>query len=191
MKYFITFLILIIVISNSIIAQKIYDNPNSLWKPQKDEVYLQEVSIKIPTEKEVTSVAHHNGIMYALMDEQIFIIQGNQLLKTENTPEKAIRFENKGGDLWLIAADGLYKKDANGWIKVSNLSIIDITEHNGKVHAATREEIFIVEKNKLISTRPEGGYYNNHLSLMKEDGTQMHVVPVRLGPIDQIESFAG
>ena len=172
-------------------AQKLYDKSDHLWKPQPDHVYLQEVSSKIPTQKPVLSVAHDGANFYALMDGEIFTLENNQLKKMENTPEGVEKMETLNGKIWLMAASGFYRLDGTYWNKLSDDQIVDLTLHNGKIMAATREEIYAIEDDQLISTKPEDGYYNNHLSLMKEDGTQVHVEPVRLGPIDQLASFAG
>jgi len=177
--------------SISAFSQKLYDNPDHLWKPQKDEVYLQEVSTKIPTEKPVLSVAHNGERFYALMDSEIYTLDNDELKKMGQTPAGANKMETLNGKVWLMASSGFYRMDGNNWKKLTNDQIVDLTLHGGKIMAATREEIFAIKDDQLISTRPEDGYYNNHLSLMKEDGTQVHLEPVRLGPIDQLESFAG
>jgi len=173
------------------LAQNLYDKPDPLWKPQQDNVYLQEVSTKIPTKKPVLSVAHDGESFYALMDGEIYTLENDQLEQMENIPEGVKKMQTLNSKVWLMASSGFYRLDGKRWNKLSDYQIVDITLHNGKIMAATREEIFAIEDDQLISTKPESGYYNNHLSLMKEDGTQVHVEPVTLGPIDQLESFAG
>ncbi len=39
--------------------------------------------------------------------------------------------------------------------------------------------------------KPEGGYYSSDITMLMEDGSQIHADPVRLGPIKQIESYSG
>jgi hypothetical protein len=184
-------LVLISVMPKLTFGQKLYDRPDHLWKPQKDAVYLQEVSTKIYTEQPVSSLANRDKGVYALVDDQIYSIENGELIAQSDAPAGTHKLESAAGEMWLLASGGLYRMDENKWTKLSDLPIVDLAVHNGELMAATREEIFRVEGDELISTKPEGGYYNNHLSLMKEDGTQVHVNPVRLGPIDQIESFAG
>jgi len=61
----------------------------------------------------------------------------------------------------------------------------------GILHAATKDEIFKLQGDGFVSIKPEGGYYNSDITMLMEDGTQLHANPVRLGPIHRIASYAG
>ena len=63
--------------------------------------------------------------------------------------------------------------------------------HNGIVHAATTDEIFRLENGSFVSIKPAGGYNSSDMTVVMEDGTQVHAEPVRLGPITRIESYSG
>jgi hypothetical protein len=63
--------------------------------------------------------------------------------------------------------------------------------HHGILHGSTAEEIFKFEDDQFISIKPEDGYYNSDITMLMEDGTQLHADPVRLGPIERIASYAG
>ncbi len=184
-------LCLILLTTTYSFGQKLYDHPDHLWKPKKDEVYLQEISTKIYTDKPVRSLANAGEKFYALIEDDIFSVQNDQVIKLAKTPDGPKKMETVGGNIWLLASSGFYRMDGEQWTKLSDFQIVDVALHQGEVIAATRDEIYTVNGDELTSTKPDGGYYNNHLSLMKEDGTQLHLNPVRLGPIDQIESFAG
>ncbi|MFA5327893.1 MAG: hypothetical protein WC384_08895, partial [Prolixibacteraceae bacterium] len=62
------------ILSGSLAAQNLFHTTQQLWTPQKDEVYLQEVSEKIETDKAVESVAVVSNQCYALMDGQIYAV---------------------------------------------------------------------------------------------------------------------
>ena len=59
------------------------------------------------------------------------------------------------------------------------------------IRTQTKEEIFKLEKDKFVSIKPEGGYYSSDITMLMEDGSQLHATPVRLGPIDRIVSYSG
>ena len=162
-----------------------------LWQPQADEVYLQEVSDEIFTDKPVTSVALDGNICYALVEGEIFRLEEGELVRTPGSPGSVSRLLSKGGMLWALADDGIYNKPGKTWNRVSDGRFVDLCVHLGSVHAATRDEIFIYENGEFISLEPEGGYYSTNLTMIMEDGTQLHATPVRIGPIDRIESYSG
>ncbi len=52
-------------------SQQVYNHLNGAWKPLDDYEYLQEISLKIPTENPVTSVAVLGNTCFALMEESL------------------------------------------------------------------------------------------------------------------------
>ena len=87
-------LIYFILTSNYISAQPIYDNPNHKWEPAEDNVYLQEVSQKIFSESPVQSVAEFNQNCYATINNEIYLLTDNLLVKIEKAPTKVNRLIN-------------------------------------------------------------------------------------------------
>ena len=162
-----------------------------LWKPHSDEVYLQEVSEKIFTDKPVTSVALEGDKCYALVEGNIYQVDGDKLVKTVNSPASVQRLLSTGGMLWALASDGIYKKTGAAWNKVDSGRFVDLCIHAGSVHGATINEIFRYENGKFISLEPEDGYYSSDITMLMEDGSQIHITPVRIGPIHRIESYSG
>jgi hypothetical protein len=161
-----------------------------LWKPQADKVFLQEVSAKVITDKPVTSVAIDGKTTYALVQGEIFRIEKEKLVKESGSPGSVSRLLSKGGMLWALADDGIYHKAQRRWNRVAGDRFVDVCVHLGRIYAATREEIFIFENGKFVSLKPEGGYYSTDLTMTLEDGTQLHATPVRIGPIERIESYS-
>lgn len=173
------------------VSQNLYDTSSPLWKAQKDEVYLQEVSLKIPSTRPVTSVAGMDGRWFAVMDEKIYMLSEETFVPVVASPVQVKKLEAAGGKFWALTSTGAFVYENENWKKVSDLQFLDICIHNGKVHAATREEIWRYEDGGFVTTKPEGGYYSSDVTMVMEDGTQIHADPVELGPIHRIESYSG
>lgn len=179
------------VLSSSLKAQNLFHTTKQLWTPQKDEVYLQEVSEKITTDKAIEGVAVVGDHCYALMDGKIYAVENGNLNLDKNAPSGINRIVSANGDLWALATDGIFRKKNDAWKILDNQEYVDLCVHNGIVHAATKEEIFRLENDKLVSTKPAGGYYSSNSTNLMADGTQVFSDPVRLGPIYRIGSYSG
>ncbi|MCA1759616.1 MAG: hypothetical protein LC658_07585, partial [Bacteroidales bacterium] len=94
---------LIFLIPLSAFAQEFFQVENRLWEPQKDEVYLQEVSHKIPTESAIVSAAVLNEVCYVLMENQIFVLEGQDFRKVVDAPSGAERLKTVGSKLWVFS----------------------------------------------------------------------------------------
>lgn len=191
MKMVLRSLIILIMISNTVTGQSLYSKSKHLWKAQKDDVYLQEVSEKIPTKSPVLSVAEINGICFALMDGQVNILEGNTLKPAGSAPQGVNKLLRENNQLWALTDQGIYKYEGNAWHKLDNRKYVDLCTHNGVIHASAQEDIYRLDGDRFVTTKPEGGYYSSNMTMVMEDGTQIHADPVRLGPITQIESYSG
>ncbi len=69
--------IFLCILSGSLIAQDLFNTSKRLWKPQQDDVYLQEVAKKIPTERPVQALAVHEGRCFAVIDEKIWLLNND------------------------------------------------------------------------------------------------------------------
>ncbi|MEN8194483.1 MAG: hypothetical protein ABFS12_16810, partial [Bacteroidota bacterium] len=143
------------------------------------------------TDNPITSVGELNGQLFAVMDKTIYRAEENGLKKVNSSPSEVNKLKKEGGNLWALSSKGLYKLNEDKWEQIDNREFVDITIHLGVVHAATKEEIFKLENDKLITTKPEAGYFTSNTTMMMEDGTQLLADPVRLGPIKKIASYSG
>jgi hypothetical protein len=187
----VTFNLVLLALATSGWAQDLFNPPQRLWKPQKDEVYLQEVSRKVFTPSAVTSVAAFEGECFALVENEIFSLNGEKLQKINAAPSQIEMLKEAGGKLWAVADEGLFMFDGLKWEKVDGRKMVDICMHQGAVHAATEDEIFRFEEGRFISLEPEDGYRTSNVTMVMEDGTQVHVDPVKLGPVEKIASYSG
>ena len=166
--------LLLSILSGSLKAQNLYKTSQRLWKPQQDDIYLQEVAEKIPTERPVQAVAIHEGQCFIVIDEKILLLNNGILNVEKNAPVGVKRLISTGGDLWALASDGIYRFNSNKWQRIDNQEYVDICVHNGILHGATKEEIFRLENEKSISIKPPGGYNTSDVTMLMEDGTQLH-----------------
>jgi hypothetical protein len=179
---------LIWIIDSSLSSQ---DNPGmteKYWKPQADDVYLQESAVRIKTEKPVQGVGLSGIRCMAIMDGRIWLIENDKLVEDKASPEGVKRLVSAGGDLWALGTTGIFRYGNSTWQKVDGREFVDLCVHRGVVHAATSDEIYRLEKGKFVSIKPAGGYNSSDMTVIMEDGTQVHAEPVKLGPIIRLES---
>jgi hypothetical protein len=127
------------------------------------------------------------------------VISGNRIWKIENeklvedkgSPEGVKRLVSAGGDLWALASTGIYRYTDSRWLKVDSREYVDLCVHLGSVHAATSDEIYRLENGKFVSIKPAGGYNSSDMTVIMEDGSQVHAEPVKLGPVIRMESHSG
>ena len=127
------------------------------WKPIADEVYLQEVSKKIPFDQPISSIGVWKDQVFAVVGPQIYSLNNDQLELAKKAPQNVNRLISLNGELWALTGDGLSRYTGKSWEKVSDLLIVDLCTHLGALHAATVEDIYRLEGNKLVSIKPEGG----------------------------------
>ncbi|XOV94102.1 MAG: hypothetical protein ACFHWX_05230 [Bacteroidota bacterium] len=166
------------------------DPDKKYWKSVADDVYLQEVSKKIPSTNPVTSISTLGDQAYLVMNSQVFNLKGEQFVLEKNAPKDVNRLISLGDDLWALSKTGLFRRKGKSWAKVSDLEIVDMCMHLGVPHAASKEDVYKLDGDKLISLKPAGGYLDSDITNLMEDGTQVHPDPVRLGPISKIDSYS-
>ena len=184
-------LLLITIFAGSVIARELSKVSPKLWKPQSDDVYLQEVAGKVPSDRPVQSVAVHNGQCLAVIDGKIYKLANDALSAGNLSPVGVKRLISINGDLWALAADGIYRMKSDIWQKIDSQEYVDLCFHLGNIYGATKEEIFRLENDHFVSIKPKGGYYSSDVTMLMEDGSQLHADPVRLGPVMRIASYSG
>jgi len=179
------------LINSSLSAQDNSGITEKYWKPQSDDVYLQESAVRIQTEKPVQGVGLSGTRCMAIMGGRIWLIENEKLVEDKASPEGVKRLVSAGGDLWATSTTGLFRFGNSAWQKVDEREFVDLCVHRGVVHAATSDEIYRLERGKFVSIKPAGGYNSSDMTVIMEDGTQIHAEPVKLGPILRLESHTG
>jgi hypothetical protein len=175
----------------SVFSQQLLQKTEHLWKPQPDDVWLQESVKKIATEKPVLGIGLSGRQCLALIGGKILKLDNETFAEAKGSPEGVKRLVSAGGDLWALSVSGLYRYTNNAWQQFDNREYVDMCIHNGVVHAATIDEIYRLENNRFVSIKPQGGYNSSDMTVVMEDGTQVHAEPVSIGPITRIESYSG
>lgn len=161
------------------------------WEPIADEVYLQEISHKIAYDQPISAVSIANGKCYVLINNKVHLLENEQFNQVSNGPDQVNQLISMAGSTWALSENGVFRLESDKWVKKGDQKFVDLCLHAGLLHAATKEDIYKFEQNEFISIKPEGGYGNSDITMLMEDGTQLHADPVRLGPIEKIESYSG
>ena len=187
----IRFFLTVLILSGVVQADDLFNVKNRMWQPVEDNVYLQEVSQKIPTDKEVKSVAVYEDKIYAIIGEKIFQLENNSFSEIISSPANSERLLTIDGKLWAMSSSGLYQLSNGDWIKMFDQHVVDMCEHLGELFAATRKDVFKLENGRFKDIKPKGGYLSSDITNLMEDGSQVLANPVRFGPIDKIDSYSG
>ena len=119
MKTVFKFFLIFILTSGSVKSQNLFHVDQKLWKPQKDEVYLQEVSTKIPTEYPITSVAVAGKNAFILSGNKLYSLENGQLYG-ENSPSEIIKLTAENGEIWAMTEGGIYRYQYDAWKKIDS-----------------------------------------------------------------------
>ena len=180
---------LIIFYSSFFYSQNFEVKQDHLWKASADNVYLQESSQKIFTDAPIRAVAILNKDCYVVMNNNVYILKGEKLQKVDSAPSNVNRLLTKGKYIWALSENGLFRyKDK--WEQIHDGVFVDLNYHLEELYAATRDSVYKLVDNKLVNIEPEGGYYSSNMTMLMEDGTQLHADPVRIGPIKRITSYS-
>lgn len=162
-----------------------------LWKPVADDVFLQEVGEKIPSEGAIQSLAVHDDTLYAVMGGQVCVLRDGGLEEVKGAPDGVQRLRALDGALWAAANDGVYRFAGGDWERVDKRVFVDFCLHLGAVYGATRDELFRCENGVFVEAKPEGGYLSNDSTMVMEDFSQVLADPVQIGPIERIATYSG
>lgn len=161
------------------------------WSPQEDEVYLQEISTQMPTEHPITAIIAHEKVAFALMKDRLYKIENKELLPVNNAPDGIHRLFREQNKIFAAAREGLFQYQAGQWKKKDSRKFVAACTHFGQLHMTTEDEIFKQQDDAFLTTKPVEGYLSNSITNLMEDGTQVYVTPVKLGPVSKIASYSG
>ncbi len=164
-----------------------------LYSPVADQVYLQEIGRKLPTDQPVTALAAWKGEIYAVVGGGLRRLHESELQVVRNAPGKLQQLFALGGKLWGTTDEALYRFDdrAQSVEKVHEGTIVDVCTHDDVVHSTTRDDVYRYKDGAFANIRPQAGWQSSDTTVMMEDGSQVLVDPVRLGPIERIASYSG
>ncbi len=184
-------LILTTALAAPLLSDDMFGVSSHLWKPVEDDVYLQEVSQKIAANKPVRSIAALNGVCYFLSDNKVYELKNESAARMSSAPADVSRLLQQGEQIWALAKSGLYRLQNESWQKIDDREYVDLCMHLGVLHAATREDIFRLQDDAMVNIKPKSGWLSSDITVLMEDGSQVLADPVRLGPIQRIDSYSG
>ena len=162
-----------------------------IWKPAKDEPFLQEIGEQIPTKSPVADIAAAQGRVFALYEEGVCELIGSELKPVDGAPDKPLRLYAPDNTLWVTTEKGVHRLDGGKWRKMDDRHYLDMCVHRGAVHAATKENVFRLEGDAFVCIEPPGGYRSADITFTMEDGTQQMAEPQEFGPLSGICSYTG
>ena len=181
----------VLVLGGIVWGDPLFHVDRQLWKPIADDVYLQEVAQRVPTEKPVVSVATYQGRCFAVIDRHLHVLEGDALEPVPGAPTAVREVQAPDAGLWALTDTGLFRYQADDWEKLDDRIYVDLCMHLDVLCAATRDEVYRLINDKLTSVKPEGGYLSSDKTNVMEDGSQVLLDPVQMGPIQRIVSYSG
>ena len=162
-----------------------------IWKPAKDEPFLQEIGQKIPTKSPVTDIAAASGRVFAIYEGAVCELAGTELKRVDGAPKEPLHLYAPDGTLWVTTEKGIHHLDGGTWRKIDDSKYVDLCMHRGAVHAATKENVFRYENGAFVCIEPPGGYRSADMTFTMEDGSQVMAEPQEFGPLTRICSYTG
>src|SRR5690625_4934059 len=187
---YISLFLIFYVYSPVIYSQAYENNEKHSWAPQKDLVYLQEISTQIPTDDPVTDIIANQEVAFALMKDVLYQIKGKNLTPVSNAPAGIQKLFQEENTIMAAARDGFFEYKNGRSNKKDNHNIVDTCIHARQLHADTYDEIYKWDHEKFITTKPTEGYLSNSITILMEDGTQVYLNPIKLGPVSKIASYS-
>ncbi len=122
-----------------------------LWQPVKDEVYLQEVGYKIPTEEPVLSVAVLDERAYVGMKGGLYQVLDNARLEfLEGSPKAPVEhLIAANGALYVFTPKALHRYADGKWTELAKGKYNDACAHVGGVIVSTPRSLYLVQGDTL------------------------------------------
>ena len=84
-------------------GEELFPVERRLWKPAPDNVYFQETARKIPTTEPVDSVAVYGGVLYAVVNNEVYALKHDKLDLVESAPKGVRSLQTEDASLWALA----------------------------------------------------------------------------------------
>lgn len=170
------------------------------WEPVPDAVYLQESGQQIALDQPLLSVAVFDGDVYASTGTGVYTLDANRLHRIPDSPEGIHRMRVLNGVLWGVSSNGLYRYSQGDLVKLSGDPFVDVCVVRGVVYAATRDHVYRYVDGTLENIEPSIGFRStnttmhredgSHITVQREDGTEVRWRPERIGPVARIASYS-
>lgn len=122
---------------------------NPRWRPVKDDVYLQEVGRKVPTEEPLLAAAVLDGSLYTASRQGVQRLDGDKLVPAGGPRVAVHRMKTLNNALWVLAEKGLWRYADGAWSEVDGKACSDICLHRGDIVVASGKDLFRVAAGRL------------------------------------------
>lgn len=115
----------------------------------RDDVYLQEVGFQVPHPEPLGPLAVHQGTVFVGSGKGLLRLEGRTLVPVEGSTQSVRRVISASGNLWLMDARGLMRREAAGWTRVSPEPVSDLVEFRGALMASAGTRLWKVQGDGL------------------------------------------
>lgn len=122
---------------------------NPQWKPVADDVYLQDSSVIVPTDKPVLAAAIFQGALYTGDDAGVSQLEGESLQRAGGPAGPVTRLKALDGVLYAATPHGLWRFDGAQWTQAGDQPVSDMCAHLGAIIVASGSAIYQLDGDKL------------------------------------------
>ncbi len=144
--------LLLISLDNAAAAEK------QAWQPLRDEVFLQEVGYKIPSNTPLTAIALLDNTLYVGSDTGVSMLQGMESLtplKGNDAPTCAVQRITAIQDaLYVMTVEGVYRFQQNQWTLLTHLPALDAVEFAGDILLGMENTLYKVTQDWIKEIAP-------------------------------------
>ena len=122
---------------------------NPKWTPTADDVYMQDSSELVATDKPISGIAVFGDAVFTTDESGVKRLEGSALKNVDGPSGAIAKLKVIGSALFAASDKGLWRYDGNDWKRVATSNIVDVCEHSGSVYAATATGVYKLEADSL------------------------------------------
>ncbi|MBI4558634.1 MAG: hypothetical protein HY706_13725 [Candidatus Hydrogenedentes bacterium] len=123
--------------------------PNPLWRPVADEVYLQDTSTIISTDKPVLAAAVFQNALYIGDESGVARLEDGALRRVQGPSGIVSRLKTLDGALYAATTKGLWRFDGQDWTRLGEVPVADMCSHLGSVIVASGPNLYRLDAGTL------------------------------------------
>ncbi len=120
---------------------------NALWKPVRDDVYLQEVGSRVETDEPLLAAAMFEGTLYVGGKSGVYRLESDSFISVSGPEGLVRRLKALNGALYAFSTEGLWRYEKT-WTRLGAEAFTDGCVHRGDVVVASETHLYRVAGNK-------------------------------------------
>lgn len=129
---------------------------NPQWNPIEDDIYLQEVSLRIKTEEPVLCVALLKDKLYVSTASGVSVLRNEELIPVENVTTSFQKMAVLQETLWGIGEKEIWNFSGETWNKAADISASGICLHLGKVIVSSGSHLYEINGSEPVQIDKKG-----------------------------------